>query len=77
MKDTKYVKLSLLPSYYIIDVFFRNIFERVTTLSLSSKKMQFFFKRYIQFEEQHGTAATIKTVRNKAMEYAESKFVES
>jgi len=55
----------------------RNIFERVTTLALSSKKMQFFFKRYIQFEEQHGTAATIKTVRNKAMEYAESKFVES
>lgn len=33
----------------------RQLFERVVSLKFSSKKMKFLFKKYLQFEEQHGT----------------------
>ncbi|XP_066915930.1 protein RRP5 homolog [Clytia hemisphaerica] len=47
----------------------RNIFERVITLSLSTKKMKFLFKRYVAFEEQHGDKTSVEKVRQKAAEY--------
>lgn len=51
----------------------RALYERVTTLNLSTKKMKFFFKRYLDFEKQHGTDATMQHVKEKATEYVASK----
>jgi len=38
----------------------------------SSKKMKYFFKRYLEFEKLHGTEETIEHVKQKAREYVES-----
>ncbi|XP_057307002.1 protein RRP5 homolog [Hydractinia symbiolongicarpus] len=54
----------------------RNIFERVTTFNMSLKKMKFLFKRYIEFEEQYGSKATVKEVQKKALEYVERTNVD-
>ena len=59
--------------FVIIPVFsffkFRNIFERALTLNLSTKKMKFLFKKYVTFEEEHGTKSTVEKVREKAAQY--------
>ena len=52
----------------------RALFERVTTLSLSSKKMKYFFKRYLEFEKTEGDDETVEHVKKKAREYVESKM---
>ena len=39
--------------------------------------MKFFFKRYIAFEEQYGTSSIVKKVRSKAMEFVETRFIDS
>jgi len=51
----------------------RAIFERVITLNLSSKKMKFFFKRYLAFEKEKGNAVTADAVKNKARQWVEMK----
>ncbi|EGD79227.1 hypothetical protein PTSG_12966 [Salpingoeca rosetta] len=51
----------------------RALFERVITLNLSSKKMRFFFKRYLDFEKEHGDAGHVEHVKEKAREYVASK----
>ncbi|XP_033633254.1 protein RRP5 homolog [Asterias rubens] len=52
----------------------RHLFERVIHLSLSAKKMKFFFKRYLEFEKKSGTDASVVEVKRKAVEYVESKM---
>ena len=52
----------------------RHLFERVVSLKLSSKKMKYFFKRYLEFEKEHGTDATVDHVKKRAREYVESKM---
>ena len=47
----------------------RNVFERTIHLALPAKKMKFFFKRYLEFEEAHGTAATVAHVKQCALDY--------
>ena len=49
----------------------RRLFERVTSLRLSSKKMKFFFKRYLEYEKTSGTEDTIDHVKQKARSYVE------
>lgn len=51
----------------------RDIFERVIHLSLAPKKMKFFFKRYLDYEKQHGTEKDVQAVKAKALEYVEAK----
>ncbi|XP_020823426.1 protein RRP5 homolog isoform X1 [Phascolarctos cinereus] len=51
----------------------RDIFERVVHLSLAPKRMKFFFKRYLDYEKQHGTAETVQAVKEKALSYVEAK----
>ncbi|XP_072042808.1 LOW QUALITY PROTEIN: protein RRP5 homolog [Amphiura filiformis] len=51
----------------------RHVFERVIHLTLSAKKMKFFFKRYLDFEKKYGTESTVDSVKQKAVEYVESK----
>lgn len=51
----------------------RALFDRVVHLSVSVKKIKFFFKRYLDYEKKHGTPESIQAVKQKAMEYVESK----
>ncbi|XP_038614080.1 protein RRP5 homolog [Tachyglossus aculeatus] len=51
----------------------RDIFERVIHLSLAAKKMKFFFKRYLDYEKQHGSPETVQAVKEKAVEYVEGQ----
>jgi hypothetical protein len=50
----------------------RRLFERIIHLKLSTKKMKFFFKRYLEFESAHGTAEQVQHVRDAARAYVES-----
>lgn len=51
----------------------RSLFDRVIHLSLSVKKIKFFFKRYLEYEKKHGTPESIQAVKEKAMEFVEAK----
>ncbi|XP_076146093.1 protein RRP5 homolog [Alosa pseudoharengus] len=54
----------------------RELFDRVIHLSVAVKKIKFFFKRYLEYEKKNGTPDTIQAVKQKALEYVESKGVE-
>ncbi|XP_068606968.1 protein RRP5 homolog [Brachionichthys hirsutus] len=51
----------------------RAILDRVIHLSMSVKKIKFFFKRYLEYEKKHGTPQSIQAVKEKAMEFVEAK----
>ncbi|XP_072335851.1 protein RRP5 homolog isoform X2 [Scyliorhinus torazame] len=51
----------------------RHLFERVVHLKLAPKKMKFFFKRYLEYEKKHGSEESVQAVKEKALEYVESK----
>ncbi|KAI8379895.1 hypothetical protein EDC96DRAFT_473229 [Choanephora cucurbitarum] len=51
----------------------RRLFERVSSMKFSSKKMKFLFKKWIQFEKAHGSEDEIERVREKALAYVESR----
>lgn len=55
----------------------RALFDRVIHLSVSVKKIKFFFKRYLEYEKKHGTPQSIQKVKEKAMEFVESKGTEA
>jgi len=55
----------------------RSLFDRVTSLRLPVKRIKFLFDRYVAFESAHGTEDSVKTVRQKALDYAESDKLES
>ncbi|XP_077102303.1 protein RRP5 homolog [Siphateles boraxobius] len=55
----------------------RDLFDRVIHLSVSVKKIKFFFKRYLEYEKTNGTPETIQAVKQKAVEYVESKGAEA
>jgi rRNA biogenesis protein RRP5 len=52
----------------------RDIFERVICLNMSTKKMKFFFKRYLEFEQKYGDSSKTAAVEQKARDYVESKM---
>ncbi|XP_016120376.1 protein RRP5 homolog [Sinocyclocheilus grahami] len=56
---------------------FRELFDRVIHLSVSVKKIKFFFKRYLEYEKKNGTPETMQAVKQKALEYVESKGAEA
>lgn len=49
----------------------RALFERCTHLALPPKKMKFFFKRYLKYEETHGDDDHVEHVKKQAMEYVQ------
>ncbi|XP_048249313.1 protein RRP5 homolog isoform X1 [Haliotis rufescens] len=51
----------------------RHLFERVIHMKMSSKKMQFFFKKYMDFEKKYGDSKSMEKVKQKALEYVESQ----
>ncbi|KAL7845723.1 hypothetical protein AOLI_G00239150 [Acnodon oligacanthus] len=55
----------------------RDLFDRVIHLSVSVKKIKFFFKRYLEYEKKHGTPESIQAVKQKALEYVEAKGTEA
>eukprot|EP00794_Sanderia_malayensis_P005757 gene5757-6460_t len=52
----------------------RNTFERIITMNLSTKKMKFIFKRYLEFEKTYGDGKLVEGVKKKAMNFVESKL---
>ena len=54
--------------------FVRELYDRMIGLNLQPKKMKAMFKKYMEFEEEHGDQKSIELVRKKALEYVESKF---
>ena len=56
---------------FLID--YRDIYERAIHLKLSTKKMKFMFKRYLEFEQKYGSGATIESVKEKARAYVEAR----
>ncbi|CAK6962864.1 protein RRP5 homolog [Scomber scombrus] len=55
----------------------RALFDRVIHLSVSVKKIKFFFKRYLEYEKKHGSPQSIQAVKEKAMEFVEAKGTEA
>lgn len=47
----------------------RNLFERAIHLKLSAKKMRFFFKRYAEFEAEHGSDDRVAYVKQQAVNF--------
>uniref|UniRef100_A0AAX7TKR6 Protein RRP5 homolog n=1 Tax=Astatotilapia calliptera TaxID=8154 RepID=A0AAX7TKR6_ASTCA len=54
----------------------RALFDRVIHLSVSVKKIKFFFKRYLEYEKTHGTPQSVQAVKEKAIEFVEAKGTE-
>uniref|UniRef100_A0A674BPX8 Protein RRP5 homolog n=1 Tax=Salmo trutta TaxID=8032 RepID=A0A674BPX8_SALTR len=55
----------------------RAVFDRVIHLSVAVKRIKFFFKRYLEYEKKNGTPESIQAVKEKALEYVESKGTEA
>ena len=56
-----------------VSLLYSRLFERCVTLSVSPKNMKFFFKRFLQFEKDHGDEKSVEEVKRKAREYVASK----
>ena len=50
----------------------RELFEKALSTKLKPFKMKFFFKRYLDFEQQHGSDESVESVKNKAVAYVDS-----
>ena len=50
----------------------RRLFERVTALRVSSKKMKFFFKRYLAYARSTDDDDLVEHVKEKARAWVES-----
>ncbi|KAI8921523.1 hypothetical protein BC831DRAFT_80778 [Entophlyctis helioformis] len=50
----------------------RRLFERVLEHKWSTKKMKFFFKRFLDYEKKHGDSKGVEHVKAAAMRYVES-----
>lgn len=47
------------------------LFERAVHMELPPKKMKFLFKRYLQYEQQHGDPAAVAHVKKQALEFVQ------
>ena len=50
----------------------RRLLERIVHLKWSSKKMKFFFKKWLGYEKDNGDEEHIEEVKRRAMAYVES-----
>jgi ribosomal protein S1 len=50
----------------------RQLFERVISMRFGTKTMKLYFKKYLGFEEAHGSPKEVDAVKNKAREYVKS-----
>ncbi|XP_064468519.1 protein RRP5 homolog [Ornithodoros turicata] len=49
----------------------RNLFMKATTSKFQPKKMKVFFKRWLDFEKEHGEESSVQDVRQRAVKYVE------
>jgi len=54
----------------------RHLFKRLTHINFNQKTMQGFFKKFLRFEMDKGTAETVQEVKNQVREYMERKLEE-
>ncbi|KAL0048743.1 hypothetical protein WJX82_009925 [Trebouxia sp. C0006] len=47
------------------------LFERAVHLQLPPKKMKFLFKRYLQYEQEHGDATAVANVKKQALDFVQ------
>ncbi|KAK3236152.1 hypothetical protein CYMTET_53700 [Cymbomonas tetramitiformis] len=52
----------------------RTLFERVTAMKLSPRRMKSLFKKYLEYERAHGDEEHVDLVKEKAMKYAEDNL---
>ncbi|XP_052773378.1 protein RRP5 homolog [Mya arenaria] len=50
----------------------RSLYNRVISQKMSAKKMKFFFKKFLQFEEKFGSPSQVAEVKRKALQYVEA-----
>ncbi|KAF9954571.1 rRNA biogenesis protein rrp5 [Mortierella alpina] len=50
----------------------RRLFARVVSLKMSSKKMKFFFKKWLAYEKDNGDEENVEEVKRRALAYVES-----
>ncbi|XP_057982836.1 rRNA biogenesis protein RRP5 [Malania oleifera] len=55
----------------------RSLFERAISLTLAPKKMEFLFKKYLEYEKSIGDEDRIESVKRKAMDYIASQTVDA
>ena len=55
-------------NYYL----FRRLFERILQMKWSTKKMKFFFKKYLEFEKKKGTPEGVNHVKEAAVRYVQT-----
>jgi rRNA biogenesis protein RRP5 len=51
----------------------RALLSRATSLAMAPKKMKVLFRRWLEFEQGHGSAADVAAVKQRAVEYMESQ----
>lgn len=51
----------------------RKTFERATSLNLNPKKMKPLFKKWLNFEKLHGDTTSTQAVKQRAVQYVESR----
>ncbi|XP_052228949.1 protein RRP5 homolog isoform X2 [Dreissena polymorpha] len=49
----------------------RSLYKRAVGQPMAVRKMKFFYKKYLQFEEKHGTESHVNDVKQRALEYVE------
>ena len=52
---------------------YRKVLERAVVQTLPPRKMKILFKKFINFEEQHGTQEDVTHVQQLAVEYVEKQ----
>ena len=50
----------------------RRLFQSVLAMKMSTKKAKFFFKKWLQWEQESGDTSGVEDVRRRAKEYVES-----
>lgn len=51
----------------------RALLARATSLALPPKKMRLLFRRWLEFEQSHGSPAHVAAVKRAAVEYMEAQ----
>ena len=52
----------------------RNLFERIIHMQIPAKRMKVIFKKYMDYEVEHGDNNTIEEVKKKALDFVTSKM---
>lgn len=55
----------------------RKTFEKATSLNLNPKKMKSLFKKWLDFEKEHGDASLCEVVKQHAVQYVQQRTAKS